>query len=451
MISALEKTSSVNHRPRFAGLAAASTLVLLTVVAGRAEAASAADGADAFTTALSQGPLYAALAAFVGGLLVSLTPCVYPMIAVTVSLFGARQSESRWHGTRLSAAFVVGIVCMFTPLGVIAGLTGSVFGSVLQNAWVLVGIAALFLVMAASLFGAFDLALPSGLVNRLNQVGGMGVKGAFGLGMVCGLIAAPCTGPVLTGILTWIAQTQSAGLGALAMSAFSLGLGVPFFAVGAFAMQLPKSGQWMVAIKSVLGVVMTVVALYFLNTAFPKVLSWVRPDASFLAAAAGVAVVGVLLGAIHKDFHSPEWKDRVAKGLGIALTSVASFALVLGLTTPDRTLNWEELPLAEARDMAVQEGRPLLVDFTAAWCVACKKLDKLTFAEPEVAREAGRFLAVKVDATDDEDPAVRQAMDALGVVGLPTVVLFDSAGQEAVRYTDFVPAERFLEDIRSVN
>lgn len=438
----------MTHRHLFPALAAALAAVLVT---GAASAAPSGSETDAFSAALAQGPVYAALAAFFGGLLVSLTPCVYPMIAVTVSLFGARQSETRWHGTRLSSAFVAGIVCMFTPLGVVAGLTGSVFGSVLQNSWVLVGIAVLFLAMAASLFGAFDLALPSGLVNRLNQVGGMGVKGAFGLGMVCGLIAAPCTGPVLTGILTWIAQTQSAGLGALAMGAFSLGLGVPFFAVGAFAMQLPKSGQWMVAIKSVLGIVMAVVALYFLNTAFPKVLSWVRPDPSFLAAAAGLALVGLLLGAVHKDFHSPEWKDRLTKGVGVALTSLATFVLVLGFSTPERSLSWEEVPLAHARQTAVEEGRPLLVDFTASWCVACKEMDKLTFAEPQVAREAGRFLAVKIDATDDEDPAVQQAMHALGVVGLPTVVIFDSEGQEAVRYTDFVPAERFLEAIRAVN
>lgn len=425
----------------------------LLVLATTSDAwAAGSDGsADAFTAALGKGPLYAALAAFVGGLLVSLTPCVYPMVAVTVSLFGARQSSTRWHGARLSGAFVVGIVCMFTPLGVVAGLTGSVFGSVLQSTWVLVGISLLFLAMAFSLFGAFDLALPSGLVNRLNQVGGMGMKGAFGLGMVCGLIAAPCTGPVLTGILTWIAQTQSAGLGALAMGAFSLGLGLPFFAVGAFAMQLPKSGRWMIAIKSLLGIVMVVVALYFLGTAFPRLVTGLRPDTTLLVVAAGVALIGISLGAIHRDFHSPEWSDRILKGAGIVLTTVAGFVFITGLSAPERTLSWQKVPLATARELAVQEGRPLLVDFTASWCVACKEMDKLTFAEPNVAEEAGRFVAVKIDATDDEDPAVQEAMESLSVVGLPTIVVFDSKGQEAARYTDFVPPERFLPAIRSVN
>lgn len=425
--------------------------LLVLALSSVASAQPAQAGGDAFTEALSKGPLYAALAAFLGGLLVSLTPCVYPMVAVTVSLFGARTSKSRWQGVRLSGAFVAGIVSMFTPLGVVAGLTGSVFGSVLQSSWVLVGIALLFLAMAASLFGAFDLALPSGLVNRLNQVGGMGMKGAFGLGMVCGLIAAPCTGPVLTGILTWIARTQSAGLGALAMGAFSLGLGLPFFAVGAFAMQLPKSGQWMVSIKSLLGIVMVMVALYFLSTVFPESVKALRPTPTVLIVTGALAAFGVLLGGIHKDFHSPEWKDRLTKGLGVALTSVAGLAFLLALSAPARTLSWEDVSLSAARERAREEARPLLVDFTASWCVACKEMDKLTFAAPEVALEAGRFVAVKIDATNDEDPAVQQAMQALGVVGLPTVVVFDSSGREAARYTDFVPADRFLDAIRAVN
>lgn len=445
MVKSSRMTPIVSLR-RFAPL----TLALLVVVT-TSSAWAGANEQDAFTTALSKGPLYAAVAAFLGGLLVSLTPCVYPMIAVTVSLFGARQSKTRWESTRLSASFVAGIVSMFTPLGVIAGLTGSVFGSVLQNTWVLVGISLLFLAMALSMFGAFELALPSGLLNRLSQVGGMGMKGAFGLGMVCGLIAAPCTGPVLTGILTWIAQTQNAGLGALAMTAFSLGLGLPFFAVGAFAMQLPKSGRWMVSVKSLLGIVMAVVALYFLGTAFPRVVARLRPEATLLTVSGVAALLGILLGAIHRDFQSPQWSDRILKGVGVTLTTIASFAFITALSTPKRTLSWQKVPLETARELALKEGRPLLVDFTANWCVACKELDRHTFAEPRVAAEAGRFVAVKVDATNDEDPAVQEAMRSLKVVGLPTVVVFDSKGQEAVRYTDFVPPDRFLTAIQSVD
>jgi len=410
-----------------------------------------ASPSDAFTAALARGPLYAALAALVGGLLVSLTPCVYPMVAVTVSVFGARQTRTRLEGVLLSAAFVLGIVAMFVPLGVAAGLTGSIFGSVLQSRWVVVTISVLFLALAVSLFGGFELALPSSLNNRLAEVGGMGYKGAFLLGLVCGLIASPCTGPVLTGILTWIAKTQSAALGAAAMASFAIGLGAPFFVVGAFAVQLPKSGRWMVHVKSLLGIVLVIVALYFLSTAFPPLAALARPQTMFLAGTAVAVALGLSLGAVHRDFAEPGWGVKIAKGAGILLTSAAGFLLVLGASKPARTLSWEKMSVGEAKAKAVAERRPLLVDFTAAWCGACKELDKLTFSEAAVAREAGRFVAIKVDATNDEDPKVEALMDEMRVVGLPTVLVYDSQGKEALRYTDFVSAEPFLNALRNVN
>lgn len=432
--------------------------VLLALVAGlwpalaaAATASSAAPASpDAFTAALARGPLYAAGAALLGGLLVSLTPCVYPMVAVTVSVFGARESKSRWQGALLSAAFVLGIVAMFVPLGVVAGLTGNIFGAVLQNRWVVVGISVLFLIMAASMFGAFELALPSGLTNRLAVVGGIGYRGAFLLGLVCGLIASPCTGPVLTGILTWIAKTQSAVLGAGAMGAFAIGLGAPFFLVGTFAVQLPKSGHWMVHVKSLLGIVLVIVALYFLSTAFPGWVRGVRPSATFYAVMAGLVLVGLLFGAVHRSFDEVGLQVKLGKAVGIVLTSGAGFLLLTAVVQPERTLQWEHTTALEAERKAAREKRPLLVDFTAAWCGACKELDKLTFAEARVQREASRFVAVKVDATNDEDPEATSAMRRFGVKGLPTVILFDSSGREVHRYTDFVAADAFLERIQRI-
>jgi thioredoxin:protein disulfide reductase len=441
----------------------AQTLLLLAImmVASEVQAAesacqvvgetSGAGGGDAFSRALARGPIYAGLAALVGGLLVSLTPCVYPMIAVTVSVFGARETKSRMHGAMLSLAFVLGIVAMFVPLGVIAGLTGGIFGAVLQSKWVLLGISALFMAMAVSLFGAFELALPSAITNRLAVIGGIGYKGAFALGMVCGIIAAPCTGPVLTGILTWIAKTQSVTLGASAMAAFGLGLGAPFFVVGTFAVQLPKSGRWMVHVKSLLGIVLVVVALYFASTAFPSLTAWLRPSPTLFAVAGGALLVGLLLGAVHRSFDEPGWGIKLMKGSGVLLATLATFALVTGASKPSRTLSWESLSVDEARQKALAEKRPLLIDFTAAWCGACKELDKHTFSEDGVAQEAGRFVAIKVDATNDEDPAVVAAMQQMKVIGLPTVLVYDSAGNEAIRCTDFVAADPFLEAIRKVN
>src|SRR5688500_16685611 len=169
-----------------------SVIAAPCAVAGGSGAAAAGAASDAFTAALAKGPLYAAGAALAGGLLVSLTPCVYPMVAITVSVFGARQSKSRWEGALLSAFFVLGIVAMFAPLGVVAGLTGSMFGSVLQSSWVLVGISVLFLAMAASMFGAFELALPAALTNRLDKVGGLGYRGAFRSAEHTSELQSPC-------------------------------------------------------------------------------------------------------------------------------------------------------------------------------------------------------------------------------------------------------------------
>jgi thiol:disulfide interchange protein DsbD len=137
--------------------------------------------------------------------------------------------------------------------------------------------------------------------------------------------------------------------------------------------------------------------------------------------------------------------------LGIALTCLGAFGFIAGFSKPSRSLAWEKISVAEARSKAATERRPLLLDFTASWCGACKELDKHTFSEASVAQEAGRFVAVKVDATDDEDPAVAATLKEHKVVGLPTVLVYDSRGAEAVRCTDFVPAQPFLDAIKRVN
>ena len=429
-------------------LASALVLAALCVLLPSLAHASP-EGSDAFTRALSKGPLYAALAAFIGGFVVSLTPCVYPMVAVTVSVFGAAQAKSRWQGAALSASFVLGIVAMLTPLGVIAAQSGQIFGAVLQSRVVVVGIALLFLVLSSAMFGAFEFALPSALTNRLALMGGIGYKGAFALGMACALIATPCTGPVLTGILTFIADTRNTALGAGAMTAFGLGLGVPFFLVGAFAMQLPKSGGWMVSVKSVLGIGLVAFALHFLSTTFPAMTRFVGVSLLFFSVIASMVMLGLLLGAVHRQFAEPGPGVKIAKGLGVALVSVGLFLGFEGAFKPKDVVVWEH-QLEVARGRAQRENKPMLVDFGAAWCVACKELDKVTFSSPLVAPEMARFVNVRIDATNADDPKVEAALASFKVRGLPTVVLFDSHGKEAARYSDFVSPERFLPAIRAV-
>jgi thiol:disulfide interchange protein DsbD len=409
-----------------------------------------ADGTpDVFAANLAKGPLYAGLTAFLGGLLVCLTPCVYPMIAITVSVFGAREAKSRAHAMGLSTAFVLGICAMFTPLGVAAGYTGSLFGSVLSDPRVLVFVALVFLALSLSMFGAFDFVLPATLNNRLAELGGIGYGGAFLLGLVSGVIAAPCTGPVLTGILLWIGKTKSAGLGAAAMFAFSLGLGLPFWLVGTFAVSLPKGGPWMVAVKSVFGIVMAVAALYLLKSGFPTLSHLARPDGAFALVSAALFVAGIALGAVHLSFDGSA-AAKIRKGVGITSSVIGAFLLIGWAEAPRATLVWEPSETA-ARARAASEHRPMLIDFTAEWCGACKELARITFADPKVMVEANRFIAVRVDATNDDDPLVDAIKDHYRVVGLPTVVVVGSDGRERSRLTEFVPPERFLAVIRGVD
>ncbi|HEX3776264.1 MAG TPA: cytochrome c biogenesis protein CcdA [Polyangiaceae bacterium] len=412
-------------------------------------ALAAPEASDAFTQALDKGPLYAALAAFAGGFLASLTPCVYPMVAITVSVFGAAQSKSRWQGASLSLAFVLGIVAMLVPLGVIAGQSGMIFGAVLQNRWVVLGMAALFLALASAMFGAFEFALPSAITNKLAELGGIGYKGAFLLGAACGLIATPCTGPVLTGILAFIAKTKSSALGAAAMTAFGVGLGVPFFAVGTFAVQLPKSGAWMVHVKSILGIVLVVVALHYVGTVLPVLTRATHPSLAFFGGMFALVVLGALLGAVHREFGEPGAGVKVAKALGIVCVSAGLFLSIETALKPNEIVSWEhQLEVAQSR--AQRESRPLLVDFGARWCTACKELDKVTFASPDVAIEMSRFVNAKVDASEDDDPKIVATLTSFKVRGLPTVVVLDSHGKEALRFNDFVPPELFLPAIKAV-
>jgi thioredoxin:protein disulfide reductase len=402
-----------------------------------------------FEAGLSRGPLYAALTAFVGGLLVCLTPCVYPMIAITVSIFGARSTTSRAQAMGLSTAFVLGIAAMFTPLGLVAGLTGSLFGSALSSPWVTGFIALVFLALAASMFGAFEFMLPSGLTNRLAQVGGVGYGGAFLVGLVSGLVAAPCTGPVLTGILLWIGKTRSAGLGALVLFMFSLGLGVPFWLVGTFAVRLPRGGRWMLWTKSIFGIVLCVLALYFLKNTLRPLAGLAGAGASLPLLALALLLGGLLLGAVHLSFDQGRGAG-IRKGVGIFAAVVGAFFGVAWIEAPRGQLVWEHSEVM-ARQRAESEAKPLLIDFTAEWCGACKELARHTFANPDVMKEASRFVAVKVDATSDEDTAVDEVKGKYGVVGLPTVIVLGSDGRERARFTEFVPPEQFLSKLRAID
>lgn len=443
-----EKTWSLaSSRSRLSlalGLAALAVLFL-------SPAAALADEPDAFTRALEKGPIFAGLAAMLGGLLTAATPCVYPMIAITVSIFGAREATSRREAMLLSTSFVLGIVALFTPMVVGAALTGKLFGTLLANKWVVLALVAIFVALAASMFGAFEMVLPDALMSRLSSVGGVGYGGAFVLGLVSGIVAAPCTGPVLTGVLLWIGKTQNVLLGSVVGATFAIGLGLPFWLVGTFAVSLPKGGKWMVGVKSFFGIVILVYALHLL-TVFPFVRNLARPDTTFMLIAGGLGVVGVLLGAVHLDWSDGGLGLKLRKSTGVALAVIGPALFWTSWEKPkDTALTWEhDEKIAAAR--AMNEKRPLMIDFTAEWCAACKELSKHTFADPRVIEKAraAKFVAVKVDATNDEDPQVDAVKGKYKVVGLPTVVIYDSSGKERKRFNQFVGPEPFLQALEGI-
>jgi thiol:disulfide interchange protein DsbD len=432
----------------------AAGLVLLTATTAQADWAN--DIKTLFDEALASESWGLALGmVFVGGLLTALTPCVYPMIAITVSVFGASTAKSKLHGAGLSTMYVLGTCALFTPLGLVAGLSGGVFGEQLANPWIVIPLAVLFVVLAASMFGAFEMNLPPALQNRLAQMGGLGPKGAFVLGLVGGLIAAPCTGPVLSGLLIWIGTSGNAGFGAAALFVYALGLGLPTWLVGTFAINLPKSGQWLEWVKSFFGMVMVGAALWFVKD-FIHLGELVQRTTTWLAAGGILLVVGLSIGAVHLSFHGANAVTMARKGGGIAATVAGGLILALWLNAapvlpPGTEIAWmSDFEAAQAR--ARQEGRPLLVDFGASWCAACEELDRHTFSDPRVVAEGQRFVPVRVDLSPGQDVARGRALLArYEQRGLPLVVLHDSRGGEAARVTEFVEAERMLQLMRAVD
>ena len=407
---------------------------------------------EPFSAALRDGSYWGALGLiFVAGLATSLTPCVYPMIAITVSVFGARQAETRGRAALLSTAFVLGIAALFTPLGVISALTGSAFGGALASPWVVGALSALFTAMALSMFGLFDLALPSDLQNRLAEAGGFGLRGAFVLGFVNGLIAAPCTGPVLAVLLTWVATTGHVGFGALALFMYAIGIGVLFWVVGTFAITLPKSGRWVEWTKSIFGIAMLALAFYYLRGILPYPQPEVR-DELWLAVALGLLLGGVLIGAIHLSFGAATWMPRFRKAAGVIACVAGILGIVgyAGALPPGAHIPWTE-DFDAGRSVALTEGRPMLVDFGADWCGACQELERDVLSDPRVVAEARRFVAVRVDLSTDKATDAKWALlKDYNQPGLPLVVLHHSDGSEAVRVTGMLQSEEFLEMMGSV-
>ena len=433
-------------------LTLATTALVSLAYASRASAGGLGDLASRYQDALQSGAYGPALGlTYLAGVLTALTPCVYPMIAITVSIFGARQSESRLKAAGLSGAYVLGIAGLMTPLGVASALAGSLFGAWTGNPWVMFPMALLFLALAASMFGAFDLALPSSLQNRLAQAGGVGFRGAFVMGLVAGLIAAPCAGPVISGLLAYISSTRDVAFGALSMFTYALGLGTLFFFVGTFALALPKTGRFVEWTKSVFGVVMVIMAIYFVRN-FIRLPVMSGRDAAIGGVGAALIALGLAVGAIHLSFKEGTRTAKARKALGVTMMVVGAMVVLryFEAVPPGAQIEWR-VDFDTAREEARNTGRPLLVDFGADWCSACHELEEMALHDERVVAESRRFMAIRVDLSDAGDEVAQGRLREYSQQGLPFLVLHDGTGEVVHRITAPLPADEFLPIIRSVH
>jgi thiol:disulfide interchange protein DsbD len=419
-------------------LAMAIALVVL-LVPGVASAAEC----DEFNTYQQRGWIWMYLASFGFGFQTSLTPCVYPMIPITLGIFGARGKDvSRGKALLLATAYVIGMGLTYATLGVIIALIGGQFGTILANPYVVIPIVLVFAVLAASMFGAFDLNLPASWQARLNQVGGRGFRGAFAMGMVGGLIAAPCTGPFLLGLLTFVATTRSVLGGGSLLFIYAIGMGVLFWVLAAFAMSLPRSGRWMEWVKSAGGILLLLGGIYFLKPLLPFMRHLAVPETWFLAVSIGMIVAGIALGAIHLSFHAPRG-EQLRKGLGIALVLAGAFATWSYVLTPKYKLPYIVDDEAAAFAKARAEHKGVMVDFSATWCVPCGELE-LTFGDSDVyKRITENFVPLKFDVSEDNaTSAERRARYKAGT--LPAVVFLTTEGRPVGRVNKMIEPDDMI-------
>jgi thiol:disulfide interchange protein DsbD len=380
------------------------------------------------------GPeLHSFALAFAAGLLSVATPCVLPMLPITLSVLGVAKSDKR-KALTLSLTYVAGIVLCFTSLGIFSALTGTLFGSFLGHPAVAVGIALLFVLLAAASFELYEVRLPSFVARRLGAPGSGGGHGrAFLMGLAAGFIAVPCIGPVLLGILAYVATEANVVAGAGLLACYALGFGLPFVLVGVLAVKLPKRGPWMRAVKSFFGLALLVTAFWFLRGAFPGLR--LRADAAL-----GLALLaaGIIAGALHLHFDGTT-VQRLRKTAGILL-AVAGSALAMNAVLAPKLIDWcREDGSGSCIAATCSSHRMTVIDFGAAWCPACHELETVTMADPEVRLRLRDFGLVKVDTDDSGDIS-----DCYGVEGIPTVVVLDGNCREIGRFVGYVPPDKFL-------
>jgi thiol:disulfide interchange protein DsbD len=411
---------------------------------------------------------WVAISFFGFGLLLSLTPCTFPMIPILSGIIvGAGrdgQPVSRGRAFALSLAYVFGMALTHAVAGVAAGLTGTLISAALQNAWVLGGMALIFVVLALSMFGLFELQMPSFLQSRISeesaQLRGGHLPAVALMGALSSLVVGPCVAAPLAGALLYIGGTGDALLGGLALFCLALGMGVPLLAVGLSAGSLlPKAGPWMAAINKVFGVVLLASAVWVVSPLIPVV-------AQMLAWALLLIVPAIFLHALDPLPPQAHGWQRFGKAVGVVMLLTGAAMLIgvfsgardplqplarIGMAggSEARPLPFERVrSLAELDARIASAGRPVMLDFYADWCVSCKEMERFTFADPRVRARLSGWLLLQADVTANsaEDKAL---LAHFKLFGPPGIVFFDPSGREVpgVRVVGFQDADAFLSSL----
>ncbi|MDX5409532.1 MAG: protein-disulfide reductase DsbD, partial [Thauera sp.] len=395
------------------------------------------------------------------GLLLAFTPCTFPMIPILSGIIvGQGNKVSHLRAFVLSLAYVLGMAATYALAGVAAGMTGTMLSAALQNVWVLSAFAVLFVLLSLSMFGFYELQLPTALQSRLADTASHGKGGHLGgvtlMGVLSALIVGPCVAAPLAGALLYIAQTGDAVLGGWALFAMGLGMGAPLLAVGVASRSLlPKVGPWMEGVKKAFGVMLLAVALWMITPVIPAL-------AVMLGWAALLLFSGIFLHAIDPlPPHAKGWQ-RFWKGVGVILLLAGAAILVGALAgsrdplqplsvlraqaaAPASVPQFEKVSsIAELDARLAATDRPVMLDFYADWCVSCKEMERFTFSDARVAERMGRMLLLKADVTANNDEH-KALLKRFGLFGPPGIIFFDAAGKEreGLRVVGFMKAEPF--------
>ena len=407
--------------------------------AGSAGGGSASPDDDAARLAGMSLPLLL-ITVFFGGLALNLTPCVFPLIPITIGFFSQQKKDGAGGAFGLAFAYFIGIALTYSVLGVLAALGGAIFGGALQNPIVVGVIVLVLLALAASMFGAWEIRPPAWAMQASG--GRSGMLGALIMGLLMGIIAAPCIGPFVIGLLTFVGQKGDPVFGFFVFFALAAGLGLPYLLLGTFTglvNRLPASGAWMIGVRRVFGVILIAMAAYFAAPMLPgRGGDWLM--------GVTLALGALYLLVVDRTGHEQPAIDRVMRlvcaGLLVVGLSMLPIAPGGGPAVADgEHREWAAFDQGEY-EAALASGKPVIVDFYADWCAPCKELDEKTFADPRVAEVLEGFVRFKVDQTRASQEAVALAKQ-FSVLGVPTVMVFRD-GEEVFRIIGFEPPEQFL-------